>query len=178
MKVKSESEVAQSCPTLSDPMDCSPPGSSTQEIFQARVLEWGAIALFVSLFLKCVYWELANNDLEEQYLTVSAFWLKCLVYFFCEVFTVSVLLMVSSNHYLTCFLFSSFLFMLEVRSRCLIQYDSESESDDSDSVIAFFFGSKCCAFWASHLALVVKNQCRRCKRYERQGFHPWLGKIL
>ena len=44
MKVKSESEVAQSCPTLSDPMDCSLPGSSTHGIFQARVLEWGAIA--------------------------------------------------------------------------------------------------------------------------------------
>ena len=44
MKVKSESDVAQSCPTLSDPMDCSPPGSSVHGIFQARVLEWGAIA--------------------------------------------------------------------------------------------------------------------------------------
>ena len=44
MNVKSESEVAQSCPTLSDPMDCSPPGSSAHGIFQARVLEWGAIA--------------------------------------------------------------------------------------------------------------------------------------
>ena len=44
MKVKSEGEVAQLCPTLSDPMDCSPPGSSIHGIFQARVLEWGAIA--------------------------------------------------------------------------------------------------------------------------------------
>ena len=44
MKVKSESEVAQSCPTLCDPMDCSLPGSSVHGIFQARVLEWGAIA--------------------------------------------------------------------------------------------------------------------------------------
>ena len=44
MKGKSESEVAQLCPTLSDPMDCSPPGSSIHGIFQARVLEWGAIA--------------------------------------------------------------------------------------------------------------------------------------
>ena len=44
MKVKSESEAAQSCPTLSDPMDCSPPGSSIHGIFQARVLEWVAIA--------------------------------------------------------------------------------------------------------------------------------------
>ena len=44
MKVKSKSEVAQSCPTLSDPMDCSLPGSSVHGIFQAKVLEWGAIA--------------------------------------------------------------------------------------------------------------------------------------
>ena len=44
MKVKSESEVAQSYPTPSDPTDCSPPGSSVHGIFQARVLEWGAIA--------------------------------------------------------------------------------------------------------------------------------------
>ena len=44
MKVKSESEVAQSCPTLSAPMDCSLPGSSIHGIFQARVLQWVAIA--------------------------------------------------------------------------------------------------------------------------------------
>ena len=44
MKVKSESEVTQSCPTLRDPMDCSLPGSSVRGIFQARVVEWGAIA--------------------------------------------------------------------------------------------------------------------------------------
>ena len=44
MKVKSESEVAQLCLTVSDPMDCSLPGSSVHGIFQAKVLEWGAIA--------------------------------------------------------------------------------------------------------------------------------------
>ena len=44
MKVKSESEATQSCPTLSDPLDCSLSGSSVHRIFQARVLEWGAIA--------------------------------------------------------------------------------------------------------------------------------------
>ena len=54
MKVKSESEVAQSCLTLSDPMDCSPPGSSIHGIFEARVLEWGAIA-----FSECLL--AANN---------------------------------------------------------------------------------------------------------------------
>jgi len=49
MKVKSESEVTQSYLTLSDPMDCSPPGSSVHGIFQARVLEWVAIAFSVDL---------------------------------------------------------------------------------------------------------------------------------
>ena len=52
MKVKSESEVAQSCPTLGDPMDCSLLGSSIHGIFQARVLEWGAIAFSEKLNFK------------------------------------------------------------------------------------------------------------------------------
>ena len=47
MKMKTEREVAPSCLTLSDPMDCSPPGSAIHGIFQARVLEWGAIAFSV-----------------------------------------------------------------------------------------------------------------------------------
>ena len=57
MKVKSQSECTQSCPTLSDPMDCSPPGFSVHWMFQARVLEWGAIAfsnsnsLLISIFV-------------------------------------------------------------------------------------------------------------------------------
>ena len=55
MKVKSESEVAQSCPTLNDPMDCRPPGPSVHGIFQARVLEWGAIAF--------------SKDITQQFLT-------------------------------------------------------------------------------------------------------------
>ena len=55
MKVKSESEVAQSCLTLRDPMDCSPPGSSVHRIFQARLLEWGAIAFSVLVFLDGAY---------------------------------------------------------------------------------------------------------------------------
>jgi len=55
MKVKSEREVTQSCPTLHDPMDCSLPGSSVHGILQARVLEWGAIAFSLNpwaLFIK------------------------------------------------------------------------------------------------------------------------------
>ena len=56
MKVKSQSEVAQSCPTLSDPMDCSPLGSSIHGIFQARVLEWGAIAFSVLYLPKECVW--------------------------------------------------------------------------------------------------------------------------
>ena len=50
MKVESESEVTQSCLTLSNPMDCSPPGSSIHGIFQATVLEWGAIAFSLRMF--------------------------------------------------------------------------------------------------------------------------------
>ena len=52
MEVKNESEVAQSCLTLHDSMDCSPPGSSIHGIFQARVLEWGAIAFSVYITYK------------------------------------------------------------------------------------------------------------------------------
>ena len=52
MKVKSEREVAQSCPTPSDPMDCSPPGPTVRGIFQARVLEWGAIVFSVGPSLR------------------------------------------------------------------------------------------------------------------------------
>ena len=51
MKVKSQNEVAQSCSTLSDPMDCSLPGFSIHGIFQARVLKWGAIAFSDSSYL-------------------------------------------------------------------------------------------------------------------------------
>ena len=62
MKVKSESEVAQSCPTLSDPMDCSPPDSSVHGIFQATVLEWGAIA-----FSSWKYYLLINLGKQNWY---------------------------------------------------------------------------------------------------------------
>ena len=55
MKVKSESEVAQLCPTPSDPMDCSLPGSSVHGIFQARVLKWGAIKKLYSILCKNLY---------------------------------------------------------------------------------------------------------------------------
>ena len=70
MKVKSEREVAQSCPTLSDPMDCSLPGSSVHGIFQARVLEWGAIAF-------STYW--TPTDLESLSFSVISFCLFVLL---------------------------------------------------------------------------------------------------
>ena len=63
MKVESESEVAQSCLTLSDPMDCSLPGSSVHGVFQARVLEWGAIA-FSDMF--CLLLLLLNRFSRVQ----------------------------------------------------------------------------------------------------------------
>ena len=63
MKVKSESEVTQSSLTLRDPMDCSPPGSSTGGIFQARVLEWGAIAFSVRIPLAFLKDEVAPEQM-------------------------------------------------------------------------------------------------------------------
>ena len=65
MKVKSEREVAQSCPTFSDPMDCSLPGSFVHGIFQARVLEWGAIA-FSERNERPIYRQLQNTDERNQ----------------------------------------------------------------------------------------------------------------
>ena len=66
MKVKSESEVAQSCQTLRDPMDCSPPGSSVHGIFQARVLEWGAIAFSIFLLYYTVIYQIHSSVLLER----------------------------------------------------------------------------------------------------------------
>ena len=60
MRVKSESEVAQSCPTLSDPMDCSLLGSSVHGIFQATVQEWGAIEC-----LLCAIFQMRKLNLRE-----------------------------------------------------------------------------------------------------------------
>ena len=77
MKVKSESEVAQSCPTFSDPMDCSLPGPSTHGIFQARVLEWGAIAFsvfvlgYVNLGICCTVNYLSLSYLKDYFLLFS-----------------------------------------------------------------------------------------------------------
>ena len=75
MKVKSESEVAQSCLTLSDPMDCSPPGSSAHGIFQARVLEWGAIAFSARMtyFARNVTPLKMELGRDARYITVICF---------------------------------------------------------------------------------------------------------
>ena len=70
MKVKSETEVAQSCPTLSDPVDCSLPGSSIHGIFQARVLEWAAIAFSLSLG---ILFDLTDSTLSSCFLADSWF---------------------------------------------------------------------------------------------------------
>ena len=61
-----ESEVAQSCPTRSDPMDCSLPGSSIHRIFQARVLEWGAIAFSgVPVYAKLIWAPLVAQTVKN-----------------------------------------------------------------------------------------------------------------
>ena len=66
MKVKSESEVAQSCLTLHDPIDCSLPGSSVHGIFQARILEWGAIAFSVILCIDGVICKFEFSVVRED----------------------------------------------------------------------------------------------------------------
>ena len=66
MKVKSQSEVAQSCLALSDPMDCSPPGSSVHKIFQARVLEWVAIS-----FSNAWKWKVKVKSLSRVWLLAT-----------------------------------------------------------------------------------------------------------
>ena len=91
MKVKSESEVSQSCPTLCDPMDCHLPGSSVHGIFQARVLEWGAIAFSDNGILlshkkeriwvssneveepRAYYTEWSKSEREQQMLYINAY---------------------------------------------------------------------------------------------------------
>ena len=78
MKVKSESEVTQSCLTLGDLGDCSPPGSSVHGIFQARVLEWGAIAFSVCVYivvqLPSHYWALLiSSFLTYSFIKVSLY---------------------------------------------------------------------------------------------------------
>ena len=79
MKVKSESEVAQSCPTLKDPMDCSLPGSSIHGICQARILEWGAIAFSITSCrrtLRCCYVYPLRRS-QDPVLTTSVQFLDC-----------------------------------------------------------------------------------------------------
>ena len=80
VKVKSESEVSQSCPTLRDPMDCSLPGSSIHGILQARVLEWGAIAFFKYQLYFCLKKRPISRDIFlsldiETTLSALTFWM-------------------------------------------------------------------------------------------------------
>ena len=84
MKVKSESEVAQSCLTLSDPMDCSPPGSSIHGIYQARVLEWGAIASPHDTLRLCKYLYIDTHvfiyvNLCTQWFSNTPIFMTCLI---------------------------------------------------------------------------------------------------
>ena len=74
MKVKSESEVAQSCPTLHDPMDCSLPGSSVHGIFQARVLEWGAIAYSSGEYYSAINGTPLQHSCLENPMDGGAWW--------------------------------------------------------------------------------------------------------
>ena len=100
LKVKSESEVAQSYPTLSDPMDCSLPGSSIHGIFQARVLEWGAIA----------FSKLNHSSVQNSWLLILFSKIACSLLFislsFSTHISVSSLLslFLSPTHEMTCYL--------------------------------------------------------------------------
>ena len=73
IKVKSESEVAQSCLTPGDPMDCSLPGSSIHGIFQARVLEWGAIAFSDSSFQNIIIQQSMNKQVSSFSLHATSY---------------------------------------------------------------------------------------------------------
>ena len=95
MKVKSESEVAQSCPTLRDSMDCSPPGSSVHGIFQARVLKWGATAFSVGMsrryiicpkikrhrYWACYWYSILVPIINYHYFEVYLYCLNCASHF-------------------------------------------------------------------------------------------------
>ena len=74
VKVKSESEVAQSCPTLSDPMDCSLPGSSVRGIFQARVLEWGTIHSLSRVQFFVTPWTVAYQASPSKGFSRQQYW--------------------------------------------------------------------------------------------------------
>ena len=114
MKVKSESEVAQSSPTLSDPMDCSLPGSSVHGIFQARVLEWGASAFSNSLVIPRNSYQTTTYQRKQRFHCSD-----CLIYFlFYRVYTLHMIDM--SLKYLLIYGFtstvcsSSYLFIEEL----------------------------------------------------------------
>ena len=96
MKVKSESEVAQWCPTLSDPTDCSPPGSSIHGIFQARVLEWGAVAFSPKSYM-------ALNGLVWVHLTDSCFHVSYLLLYSTHVASDSAKIIFCCSEFITLF---------------------------------------------------------------------------
>ena len=93
MKVESEREVAQSSPTLSDPMDCSLPGSSIHGIFQARVLEWGAIAFSANMGLFLTLENLVKIFCDT--VIVSIFWMRTVRLTEIQLFSYSVTQLVS-----------------------------------------------------------------------------------
>ena len=118
MKVRSESEVAQSCPTLSNPMDCSPPGSSIHGIFRARVLEWGAVAFSAVSALPspyfCTYFKSGSftwpRPIPPDWSPVSSI-LCCHDGFLAQS---------SSDHVMVCSQASSNLLFLLPYSKCLV----------------------------------------------------------
>ena len=86
MKVKSQSEVVQLCLTLRDPMDCSPPGSSIHGIFQARVLDWGAIAFsmfkIILKLLLCFEYYKIPHELSTSLNPIANLWIGLFLFSF------------------------------------------------------------------------------------------------
>ena len=111
MKVKSKSEVAQSCLTLSDPMDCSPPGSSIHGIFQARVLEWGAIAFFDEGFKSPLHCAPPHSGSPHTSLGV----------YFCPASDLNKLLLYVLSYMLCCVTMSVIINFVPVCNFCLLE---------------------------------------------------------
>ena len=113
VKVKSESEVAQSCPTLHDPIDGNPPGSSVHRLFQARVLEWVVTAFSnrarLSLYLMSVFISISKLQTFKWHTTwQSNFYLVCTL--------VEIVLHEAPNPWSVCYKF--------LRERCSVTFGS------------------------------------------------------
>ena len=151
MKVKSESEVAQSCPTLHDPMDCSLPGSSVHGIFQARVLEWGAIAFSDSLSHSVVFLYFFALIPEEGFLISPCYSLEL-----CIQMGISFLCSFA-------FLFPSFHSYLWLLKLTKIKNSAPQLNQHTSSTDVYWPAFSCCMWLvATALDSLVREHCCHC----------------